>query len=215
MTATKYCFIIFSFFVFIAGTVAQPAGFESLKDIPGFRSDMKQAISNVQTISSKFTQEKNLDVFQETILSEGVFYYQRTDKVRWEYLEPISYSIIMNGDDVMIKSDDKVSVFDMNENAFIRQINEVMIGSVQGEILDKDDMFSVEYYKGNAHYLAVLTPITEEVRDILKKVEIYFDQKDFSADKLIFTEYTGDYTRIVFYDKVFNEAVPEDIFHIN
>ena len=50
---------------------------------------------------------------------------------------------------------------------------------------------------------------------LFRSVEIYFNKKDFSADKLIFTEYTGDYTKIDFYDKVFNEAIPEDIFNIN
>lgn len=215
MTGIKHFLGPFVLLFFFAGSHGQPSGFEPIDDVTGFRNEMKQAISGIQSIASKFRQEKNLDVFQEVITSEGTFHYRRTDKVRWEYLEPISYTIVMNGNDVMIRSDDKTTVFDMNENAFIRQINEVMVGSVQGDILDNDEMFEVKYYKGNDHYLALLKPKTEEVRDILQKVEIFFNPVDFSADKLIFTEYTGDYTKIVFYDKVFNETIPEGIFNIN
>jgi len=209
--------LIFSGFLYLIslGMSAQPSGFKTLSSPDEFREKMAASVEKTISLQSSFIQEKNLDVFQEVIISNGVFYYRKENHVRWEYLDPISYVIVMNGDQVMIRSNGKTNTYDMDENAFIRQINEVMVGSVQGKILDNEDMFEISYFENAGYYLAVLVPRQEEVKDILKQAEIYFRKDDLTVDKLIFTEYTGDYTLIRFTEKRINETIPERIFALD
>ncbi len=90
-----------------------------------------------------------------------------------------------------------------------------MVGSIQGNILENDDMFEKEYFVNEDFYIARLLPKDKNVENILKQIEMFFNKNDFSVDKLKFTEYTGDYTDIVFTNKTFNEKIPEDIFKID
>lgn len=195
--------------------MGQDVEYRTLDDPGEFKTKLKASIANISSIKSEFSQDKRLDIFEETIESVGVFYYQKEDKVRWEYTSPIHYIIILNGEKVLLQSENSEKKYNLNSNKFMEVVNELMVGSIQGNILENDDMFEKEYFVNEDFYIARLLPKDKNVENILKQIEMFFNKNDFSVDKLKFTEYTGDYTDIVFTNKTFNEKIPEDIFKID
>lgn len=194
---------------------AQENEYIPMEDPSEFKSGLKASIEGINSISSDFFQEKQLDIFEETIDSEGKFYFEKKNKVRWEYTAPIKYVIILNGEKVLLQSENDEKKYDLNSNKFMEKVNELMVGSIQGDLLDDDEMFDKEYFISDKYYIARLTPRDKNVENVLKQIEMFFNKKDYSVDKLKFFEYTGDFTDIVFKNKKFNESIPEDIFRID
>src|SRR5690348_7324919 len=82
--------------------LAQPAGFNTVKNTQALKDALSKSNTTVQTISSDFTQVKNMALLKEKIKSKGKFYFKRDDKVRIEYIQPYSYLMIMNGSQMLI-----------------------------------------------------------------------------------------------------------------
>lgn len=51
-------------------------------------SALKSELSDINSISGRFSQEKKLDFLNEPIISRGRFYFARPAYLEWEYLEP-------------------------------------------------------------------------------------------------------------------------------
>jgi len=200
---------------FAMGVYAQEEQYKPMDDPAEFKSMLKESITDISSIKSEFSQDKVLDIFEETIESKGVFYYQKEDKVRWEYTSPIKYIIILNGSNILLQSENSEKKYDLSSNKFMEVVNELMVGSIKGDILEKDGMFEIEYFLNDDFYIARLLPKDKNVEKVLKQIEMFFNKNDLSVDKLKFTEYTGDYTDIIFTNKTFNEKIPEDIFTID
>jgi len=58
-------------------------------DADGTLARLTAKAGQVHSIQSSFTQEKRLDIFNRTLVSKGVFAFERPQSLRWEYLEPV------------------------------------------------------------------------------------------------------------------------------
>src|SRR3569832_1483004 len=83
--------------------MAQPKGFQPVKDVQAFQTALTRSNASVQTISSDFSQVKNLALLADKIKSKGKFFFKKEDKVRIEYTSPFSYLLVMNGGQIMVK----------------------------------------------------------------------------------------------------------------
>ncbi len=184
-----------------------------IEDIDGFRSSMTEASANTNTIISDFEQLKHLSFLEEDVESRGTFFFQKENKLRWEYTNPFFYLIIFNKDTVMIRDENKTNVYDAASGKMFRQINEIMLSMVSGTILDSDD-FEFEYYENPSSYKLELTPQDENMKEFLSKIRLFINTKDYSVDELYMIEKSGDYTRIRFINKRLNEEIPQHIFDL-
>lgn len=50
----------------------------------------------VTSIKSRFTQEKRLGIFKQTMVSRGVFAFRRPASLRWEYLDPVRSGFVLD-----------------------------------------------------------------------------------------------------------------------
>lgn len=77
--------------ILAAGLMALTASAPGRADEAGARDRLlrlKSELSDITSISGRFTQEKKLDFLNEPILSRGRFYFSRPAYLEWEYLEP-------------------------------------------------------------------------------------------------------------------------------
>lgn len=208
-------FIILLVSVFSAYcSFAQPAGYKLLTEETEIRQRLKAASASTQSIKSNFTQEKNLNVLSEKITSKGEFRFKKLNKVRMEYLQPFKYLLIINGDKITIKDDQKTNSFSSKSNKLFALINNVVLDCVQGNALDNKE-FSKKIYKGEKQYLLVLTPVKKEMKEFFNTINIYLDVKDCSVNKLDMEEPGGDNTIITFLNKEFNTTIPDAVFVAN
>jgi outer membrane lipoprotein-sorting protein len=91
--------------------VAQIKGFTPVKDLPAFKKSFAEASKKVNSIKCDFVQEKNLSVLSEKITSKGTFMFMKQNKTRLEYIKPFKYLLIINGDKVFIKDEQKSNTF--------------------------------------------------------------------------------------------------------
>src|SRR5690349_20558474 len=83
--------------------VAQPRGYTAVRNVDAFRKSFSGESAKIQTIESGFKQEKVLSALTETIESRGQFWFKRTNKVRIEYKVPFSYTMVLNGDKMIVR----------------------------------------------------------------------------------------------------------------
>ena len=141
--------VAISFFLLPLLLCAQtPAGFKPVKDTAAFKVKMESQSKLVNSIESDFTQEKYLSVMSENIISKGHFCFKKANMLRWEYLDPYKYLIAINKDKMFIKDNGKVSKYDINSNKMFKSINEMMVNTVQGNLLNNKD-YKVKFSPSN------------------------------------------------------------------
>lgn len=182
------------------------------------RIDLARKISNVaentKTIRSNFIQKKHLSVLSDNIKSSGIFFYQKDDKIRWEYIKPYTYIIIYNGSKILIIDEGKKNQFDAKSNRLFEVINSMMISCIRGNVSNNPD-FTFSFYKKNNLIFVKVEPKSPEVKKYIKRIDMFFDKKSLQVNEINIYEESGDYTNIVFNKKEINVPLSENIFNIN
>ncbi|MBK7183801.1 MAG: outer membrane lipoprotein carrier protein LolA [Bacteroidetes bacterium] len=200
-------FLFFSTFLF-----AQiPAGYKPVKDTLAFKQKMEAQSKLVNTIESDFTQEKYLSVMSEKIITKGHFLFKKVNMLRWEYTTPLKYLIAINKDKMYIKDNGKVSKYDINSNKMFKSINEMMVNTVQGNLLTSKD-YKAKYYENEKFYLLELTPLQKGAKDFLKVIQLYIDKTDYAVVKVKMIEPSDDYTMIDFSNRKTNQPIGDEKF---
>ena len=212
MKINSKLFFTLSVLTFYCLSSFSQSSFKAIKDISLFKSNLAEMTEKTNTIKSDFIQEKNLSFLSEKIISKGLFYFKKENKIRWQYTEPFDYLIIINENKIYIKDEDRESKYDMASNKIFKEINKIITGCVQGDILNNDKEYKIEYYENDNFYYVKLTPYSEKMKEFLSNINIYFDKKDFSVSKLEMIELSGDYTKIEFLNKKLNEEIPDEKF---
>lgn len=187
--------------------------FKAVKDTFALRQKVEQMSKTVNSIESDFTQEKNLSMLSEKIMSKGHFVFKKENLLRWEYQTPYKYLIVINKDKIWIKDEKKTNKYDMNSNKVFKEINDIMIACVQGNIF-KSGKFKVAYFENDKYYKLELYPLQKNMKESLKKINMYFDKNVTSVSKLDMIEPNDDYTTLEFTTKKLNGPIADNIFTV-
>ena len=206
--------ISFIFFLLPLVLTAQvPAGFKILKDTIAFKQKMQDQSKLINSMESNFIQEKYLSVMSEKIITRGHFYFKKVNMLRWEYTDPYNYVIAINKDKMFIKDNNKITKYDINSNKMFKSINEMMMNTVQGNLLNNKD-YKPAYFENEKQYLVELTPVQKAAKDFLKNIYLYIDKSDYSVVKVKLTEPGDDYTTIDFTDRKSNQLIADEKFTV-
>lgn len=185
-----------------------------MKNAGLFKKKLNETTQSINTLESAFTQEKNLSVISEKIVSSGLFYFKKEKLLRWEYTEPFSYIIIINNDQMLVKDEAKVTRFDARSNRLFSEINNIILGCVRGTILTEDKKFKVTLMESNDFNLVKLHPLTPQLKEFFIEIRIFFDKIEYTVTRLELQESSGDFTRIEFQGKKINNPIPDENFLI-
>ena len=206
----KYYGIVLLSLLWIEAVSQVPA--TPLKDVPGFRARLETLSDKVSTIESDFIQEKNLSVLANTIVSRGHFWYKKENNIRWEYLSPYKYLIIITNNQIYIKEDKSQKQYDIQSNTMFREMNKFISGCIQGDILKNEQEYRVGYFEDDKSYFVILVPHDVNMRKMLNEVQIWFDKRDLTVSRINMVEAGGDYTKIEFTSKRLNTDIPIEKF---
>jgi outer membrane lipoprotein-sorting protein len=204
---------IFLFSCFFPTVYAQ-SKFFPMKDAKQFSLKLSEATQKTNTIESNFIQEKNLEVISEKIITKGKFYFKKEDKLRWEYTDPFSYLIIMNGEKILMKDEKKENHFDASSNKIFSEINSIMLGSIRGTILNEDKKFKIDFQENNQYNLVKMSPLSQQLKTYITEIRIYFNKDSYFVYKLEIVESSGDYTKIEFIGMKINTPVTDENFFV-
>jgi outer membrane lipoprotein-sorting protein len=190
---------------------AQYDGYKPVTDLTGFKKKFAIESAKVVSITSDFTQEKTLTALTEKITSSGKFWFKRNNMVRIEYLKPYAYLMIMDGDKMLVRDNEKENKINVKSNKLFQQVNRIMIDCVQGTILDSKD-FTTKVFEDDKVFLLEMTPVSKALREFFQTIVLRVDKHDYSVKSIEMNEPGGDKTIISFKNKRLNEQVADAVF---
>ncbi len=205
---------ILIFIIVLISTIfakSQTKDFKLIQNTYKIQNKIEEVAKSTNTIKSDFLQEKYMDFLEEKITSRGKFFYKKENKIRWEYTKPYNYLILINGDKITIKDNEKENHYDAKSSELFKKINDLIVSTVKGNILKNPD-FTVTLYQNSKFYMVILVPKEKQMLDYLSKIEIYFYKSNYSVNRFVMYESATDYTSIVFINKKVNEKIPDSNF---
>jgi outer membrane lipoprotein-sorting protein len=172
-------------------SVYAQTGFKPVKDTVLLKEKINLISKQTNSLESDFVQVKTLSMLSEKITSKGHFCFKKDNLLRWEYVSPYTYI--------------------MNSNKIFKEINDIMISCINGNIL-ASNKFKIAYSENDKSYRLELTPLAKGMKEILKKIYMYFDKAVTSVIKLEMVESTDDFTVIDFTNKKVNGDIPAEKF---
>lgn len=192
---------------------AQYSGYSPVADLVKFKTDFSAATQKTTSVKSDFTQEKNLSMLSEKIISKGYFWFKKDSRVRMEYNQPFKYLMILNKDKVYVKDGQKENKVSTKSNKLFQQINKIMIDCMQGTALTNPD-FKTRVFENKNGALVELTPVNKGLKELFKTINVIVDKKDFSVTSIEMQETSGDNTIMRFTNKELNASIPDILFDI-
>ncbi len=178
------------------------------------RQAITQAASAMKTMQCDFTQTKHLRMLNDKMTSKGRMYYQQTNRLRWEYTSPYSYTFILNDDKVLLKNAQRNDVIDVNKNKLFREIARIMMNSVVGTSLTDDKSFKSTIATNGSEWTATLLPQRKDLRQLFQKIILHFNRTNAMVKQVELIERNGDRTVIELNNIRTNEKISADMFTI-
>lgn len=192
---------------------SQEKGYQEMNNTDGFKSAFAAASAKMTSFRADFTQEKNLSLLSEKIVSKGKFFFKKEKMVRMEYQQPFEYLMVINGNSVRVKDGQKSNTVSVRSNKLFQKINQITVDCVRGTALSNGD-FQSKVFEGPNVYLLQLIPVTKELKDLFTGINIYLDKKDYSVSKINMLEKGGDNTLISFSQKEMNIPIADAVFAV-
>lgn len=203
--------IFILFFLTALTAIAQQKQYSSA-EVSAIKKKVQETALQTRTIESDFVQEKEMSVMAEKITSRGKFFFKKDKMLRWEYMTPFPYLIIINKDQLLVRDENRENRINLQSSKVFREVNNIILGAVQGTLLNDTKNFSSAISDSHVYYLFILRPLNAKIKESVGEIWLYFNKTDFTVDKLEMHESSGDYTRITFLSKKTNQAIPDEKF---
>ena len=154
--------------------------------------------NGIKTLQADFRQTKTMKMLGDKMVSQGKMYYSASDKLRWEYTSPYTYTFIMNGQKVLLKKGNRKDVVDTSKNKMFREIGKVMMNSLVISSTQRQMDMS----------------LTKQMKSLYKRIVVYFNQKTHLVERVVMYEKNGDQTDIELKNVTTNKAVAAAMFAV-
>jgi len=181
-------------------------------EITAFKNAVNTTAKNTKTLTTDFVQYKHMDFLSKDIETSGRMAYKAPGLLHWQYVKPYRYSITFKNNKIAINDAGKKSQMDASSSKMFGKLNKLIVGSVSGNMFDEKE-FAIDYFKTREHNITKLVPKDPALKKYVKQMELYFDKKGNMVSEVKMIEPSGDFTRIVFKNKVLNAPVPDSEFN--
>ncbi|WP_432822808.1 outer membrane lipoprotein carrier protein LolA [Trichloromonas sp.] len=176
-------------------------------------TELERSAAGIETLASDFVQEKHLEMFQETLVSRGRFYFSKPDKLRWEMTEPVASGFLLNGDSGQRWHERAGAAvpFDIAREPGMRLIAEQLLAWARVDIV-----WLVQQYRmtlvSETPVTLKLVPLQAGAEAFLDYLQISFDPQRRHVETVEVHEPGGDSTRIVFSGTELNQPLDPALF---
>ena len=174
------------------------------------QEQVRQKSKETMTITSDFTQFKHLDFLSNDIESSGKMVFKAPENISWQYLTPFSYKIVFKDEKLLINDNGNKSKLDLGSNELFKQLNHLISASINGDMFNADE-FDISYLKEGSARVVHFLPKDPQFSEFIKAFYISFSNEG-TVDEVKMIEPSGDYTKIVFSNRVENKTIPDAVF---
>jgi len=181
------------------------------RDIDAVLQELRVQATAVESISSEFSQESHLSVFEETIVSNGRFLFRKPDKLRWEYLHPITEGFALDGDQGLRWTKTTKTSFSLRSDPLMNIVARQLLAWAIFDL----EWLSAEYdiaLTGESPVLLKLVPKDTDTSQVLKHLLIEFSVSSNTVQRVEIHDQSGDLTRILFENSHVNTPLDNGMF---
>jgi outer membrane lipoprotein carrier protein len=179
------------------------------------KQKVNQTASAMKTMQCDFVQTKHLKMLNNDFVSHGKMYYQQSNKLRWEYTSPYSYTFILNNDQVLLKNKQRNDLIDVKQNKLFREIVRIMMSSVVGNCLADDKNYKVSIATIGNEWVATLLPQRKDMKQMFQKLVLHFNAKKSVVNTVELYDKNGEKTIIELKNIRINETIDPHMFDIH
>lgn len=179
------------------------------------KQQINAVASAMKTMQCDFVQTKYVKLLNDKMVSRGKMYYQQSDKLRWEYVSPYTYTFILNGSKALISKGKRSDVVNVNQSKFFKEIARIMMNSVVGKCLTDSKDFKVGITATATEYVATLYPQQKQMQQMFGKIILHFNRQKSTVAKVELLEKKGDRTVIELNNVKTNATVNAKVFSVN
>ena len=173
---------------------------------------LTEAAMGMKTMQGRFVQSKVSTMLAEPSVAEGTMHFASPDKMRWEYIMPYAFALVVNGDRIVKVTDGKAEVLDGKSGRMYQGMVGLIMGSASGKKLFDTTVFDVVMYDDDTFWRAEMTPKRRDMKRMFSQLVFRFDKKTKGISRVEFKDAGGDLTSIHFEDIKLNEAIGEKVF---
>ena len=203
---------IFLLFMFFTLTVFAQESKMSSAEIEKFKKDIIADSKKIETLTADFTQYKVMSFLDKPIISKGKLYLQNPKAMRWNYTQPMDYNVIFNHNKIYINDEGKKSSVDLQGNKKFEKLNQLIVGSVSGNLFNTKD-FDISYAKTDKARIAKLQPKLKDIKKYIKEIQLTFYAGQSTVTEVKMIEPSNDYTKILFTNKSLNKSINASVFN--
>lgn len=175
-------------------------------------ASLTKTASSMQTMQCRFVQSKTMSMLAEPSVSEGKMYFASPDRLRWEYMTPYAFALVVNGERIVKITDGQAEALDGNSGRMYQGITSMIMGSASGKKLFDATTFDIVLYDDGACWKAEMTPKRRDMKRMFSQLVFHFDKKTQVIDHVEFLDPKGDNTVIRFEEIRLNEKIGEEQF---
>ena len=187
---------------------------QPIVNVDDFEKNLKESAEKIQSVESNFRQEKFMKVFSEKMISTGMFYYRKPNKISLQYDKPMQYAVTINGDRLQTVSAGKKTTVNLGSNKMMTQMKGLIEASMIGNISALDREYDLQYFQSDSEYFVKISPTSKAVKAYIKEIGITFDRQTMGVKRLRMTENNDDYTDYIFTNPQYNTLPSDEKFSI-
>jgi outer membrane lipoprotein-sorting protein len=210
-----FCFILSALSIVCAQEqqASRESAKEPLKGKAGAFARIEEAVSTVHAVASEFRQERRLAMLKEPVVSTGRFYYEKPDKLRWEFVSPEPSGFFVNGKLAkQWKGKDNIAeAFHLQQNPLIRAIVDQILAWTKADFGWVEPRYVISVTKEDPIALKLI-PRSSKEKKYIDHILISFEAETNYANAVDIVEKSGDSIRIRFFNMVINNASKKELF---
>jgi outer membrane lipoprotein-sorting protein len=181
--------------------------------LPQLLQELKQAASQTRTLQSDFVQEKHLQLFAETLRSEGRFIYQQPDWLRWELLTPVASGFVLRGErgERWNGLSRELTAFSVERDPMMAIVAQQLLAWARVDLDWLQQHYQLTLLSEDPVRLQ-LTPLAPGEAQLISGLQIEFAPDRRSVVEVLMQEQWGDFTRLRFSNVQINTELPAESF---
>ena len=170
---------------------------------------LEKSFSRIQTVQTRFTQEKMLQVFDRTIVIEGRLVLENPDRLAWRIDSPIRYVLVLDGDEARQWDEESGQVQKMKVGG--DPVFEEVLGQIEkwfsGRFAELSEDYEMAVLGRDPLRMEFVPRTGSLVGKAIRRVTVSV-RGDFKyVERIAIEDASGDRTTITFHDTVLNAPV--------
>lgn len=196
--------------------VSLPFSLSAEESPADFLARFGEALKGVRAVFSEFTQERQMEMLAEPLVSSGAIMFSKPGRVRWETSTPYQSILISNGDDVVQfeSINGQWRKIKIAYAAAMKNVMESLTMTWSGRLGDQQEEYTFDLRTDTGTVLT-MTPRSADVREFIQSIEMHFDDDLTGAHKVVLNEPSGDRTIIRFTDQRINPDLSDRCFDLD